>query len=177
MTRFCLLRVRPGQPRCWKITPVYCACQEANTIYCTLDTADTQNLPTYLFAELYRPRSKFHVVSSVVLPQFFIHKPALRLRGRCRLSQFLAGPIRKLPLTTGCFDSTRHASSGQCRCTVDCVDKEGFLLKSRPPLTIAVHEPRSPNGECRKSGAPLDGDTHPAAVTDPCPPASICIKT
>lgn len=29
-------RVRPGQPWCWKVTPVYSACQEAYTIYCTL---------------------------------------------------------------------------------------------------------------------------------------------
>src|ERR1041385_6037760 len=61
---------------CWKVTPVYCACQEANTIYCTLAVVIASNRSTLLFAVPYGHSSDFGVVSFMVLPRFIHNRSA-----------------------------------------------------------------------------------------------------
>src|SRR3979411_1894245 len=69
-----LLWVRPEQPWCWKLTPVYSACQEAYTIYCTLEVKTPQNDSSSLFAVSYRNAPGIRVISLLVHRVTFIHK-------------------------------------------------------------------------------------------------------
>jgi hypothetical protein len=143
MTRFGLPRVRPGQPQCWKLTPVYCACQEPSTIYCTLGDDTGPNSPQLACLPC--------LTGSARTPEWFLSwfspgvlstsRTSASIR-RSLVSIFWLVRSGNFRGQTDCLDSTRRESSGQRCGTVDCVDKEGFLLKSRPPIAIAVHKPR-----------------------------------
>src|SRR5262249_29300803 len=85
-SRFWLAAGRPEQPWCWEVTPVYFACQEADTIYCTLVTPRPSNSTTSSFPAFYGCTRLFWGGFYHGSPQQFIHRPrpaTERLRFSC----------------------------------------------------------------------------------------------
>src|SRR5262249_1169711 len=128
---FWLAPAPPHQPSCWKVTPVYCACQEADTIYCTLVTSAPSNSTTSSFAAFYGRTRCFGVVSTMVLPN--ILSTGIPSRGKVCL-QTCIGWMEpqetewRKPID---FESMRRRYAGQCRRLVQYC---GFVWKSAPPF-------------------------------------------
>jgi hypothetical protein len=70
VTRFLTRRGSGQDNQCWKLTPVYSACQEAYTIYCTLALELQPIGTTIVFPDSYRDLLEIRMVSSLILLWF-----------------------------------------------------------------------------------------------------------
>ena len=144
MTRSDLPRVRPEQPWCWKLTPVYCACQEANTIYCTLVANPGSNHASSLFPVLYLSMPGFGVVSSMVPSGFYPQAPAVP-RWKSEKSNFwldkISGSRCQHLLFRIYAPSIRRVNAADWCSTVDCVEKKAnvFPRTSRGKRSSSNH--------------------------------------
>src|SRR5262249_30357287 len=119
------------QPWCWKVTPVYCACQEADTIYCTLVTSAPSNSTTSSFPAVYERTRLFWGGYYHGSPQHFIHRHSLSRAVAYKL--VLAGWNHRERCGENRLISNLCAGNtwGQCRRLVQYC---GFVWKSAPPF-------------------------------------------